>query len=175
MFLLIGQLLGTVIGSGYLLMPIDDHKSAPTYTQSIESDPRLNELHNNYENNDQNCSNNARLDNSSSNKQVRPESNNQDLSKRYNQIGEELFVSGDREAATSYFQKAKDIEPDNPTILSNYALASGSQSALYDVCNVDSEYGSKTAVIGANYKLHQTIEATKMEGVYNSNPLSILF
>lgn len=73
------------------------------------------------------------------------------------------------------FRSPPEIEPDNPTILSNYALASGSQSALYDVCNVDSEYGAKTAVLDANYKLHQTIETTKYEGVYNVNPLSILF
>jgi len=164
-----------LIGTGYFFMPLDENKSDPPYSQSIDSFAELNEQHDFYKEADQYCAKKSSLENSSSNNRVIPKPKDQDLSKRYNQIGQKLFVSGDREGAMDYFQKAREIEPNNPTILSNYALASGSQSALYDVCNVDTEHGAKTAVIDANYKLHQTIETTKNEGVYDVNPLSILF
>ncbi len=89
-----------------------------------------------------------------------------DKSIEYNNIGYELFISGDKEGALNFFQKAKNEDPNNPVALSNYALVSGSQSALYDVCAIDTQYGAKISVINAENKLMQGIENKRINEIW---------
>ncbi|NLL11679.1 MAG: hypothetical protein GX268_12495 [Methanomicrobiales archaeon] len=86
-----------------------------------------------------------------------------DKSAEYNNIGYELYISGNKEEALNYFKKAKYEDPDNLVAQSNYALVTGSQSALSDICANNSEYGAKICVINAENKLMQNIESERME------------
>ena len=91
------------------------------------------------------------------NENIQHNKSNLDKSIDYNNIGYELYMSGDKEGALNLFQKAINEDPNNPIALSNYALVSGSQSALYDVCAIDTQYGAKISVINAENKLMQNI------------------